>query len=486
MRRSLIYSLIISLISFTLASCGGGGSAGIGGTGITSGGTITGFGSIFVNGVEYDTSTSTITINGSNANESDLKLGMFVLVRGTLDSNNTTGTASSISINIELKGPVSAAPSVDLNNNTVTFSVLGNTVIASADSTVFDGSGFLYNTIAMGDVVEIHGLLDSTDTIQATRIEKQGIVMPGITEVEVNGTLGNVQSAMSFVLATATSSIIVDHDGSIDFSSLPFGTALEVKGILTATNEITASEIEQKDSLLLNTDDEVEFEGIITEYIDDSNFKINGIQIDASTALKKPLTLSLANDIKIEVEGSFSNNVLIANEIETRSGEIKIQSVVSDVANNKISLSYASGQTIEVTINSISKLEDDTSSSSFAITDIMVGDYLEITGYVNDSEIIVVDLKREMLDTNDAAILKGDVSAIGGSVGAETIDILGVIYPTDSSTSFEIDDMSKTRTEFFAELANRLNFNGDSTVKIEDDWRVDSTVDGIADKLELD
>ena len=46
--------------------------------------------------------------------------------------------------------------------------------------------------------------------------------------------------------------------------------------------------------------------------------------------------------------------------------------------------------------------------------------------------------------------------------------------------------MSKTRTEFFAELANRLNNNGDSTVKIEDDWRVDSTVDGIADKLELD
>ena len=106
MHRSLFNSLIISLFMFTLASCGGGGSAGIGGTGITSGGTITGFGSIFVNGVKYDTSGSTITIDDNIVDESALKLGMFVLVRGTLDTNNTTGTANSVSINIELKGPV--------------------------------------------------------------------------------------------------------------------------------------------------------------------------------------------------------------------------------------------------------------------------------------------------------------------------------------------------------------------------------------------
>lgn len=490
MLRAISISLANTLIIFTLISCGGGGgSAGIGGTGITSGGTITGFGSIFVNGVEYDTSGSTITINDNIASESDLKLGMFVLVRGTLD-NNTTGSANSISINIELKGPVAAAPTIDPNNNTTSFVVLGNKVIASASSTVFDGSGLSFNTLAMDDVVEIHGYLDSTDTIQATRVEKLGTIMPGSTEVELNGTLGTVSSATSFVLnTTTTTSITVNHDGSTDMFSLATGTALEVKGTLTATDVISASDIEQQESLLLNTDDDVEIEGIITDYVDDSNFKINGIQIDAGSAVKQPSNLSLADDVKVEVDGSFSNNILMATEIEARSGEVKIHAVVSDVTNvgnNKISLSYDSSQAVEVTINNLSKLEDDTSSSPFTISDIMDGDYLEITGYENAGDILVVDLKRDTLDTGESAVLKGDVTAVGGSTGAETIEVLGVTYLTDSSTVFEFGDSSKTRTQFFAELNNRLNSGGDTTVKIEDDWRTDSTVDGAADKLELD
>ena len=47
----------IAAVLVAIGGCGGGGSsnvAGIGGTGKIASGTITGFGSIFVNGIEYE------------------------------------------------------------------------------------------------------------------------------------------------------------------------------------------------------------------------------------------------------------------------------------------------------------------------------------------------------------------------------------------------------------------------------------------------
>ena len=103
MTRAILHSLLSAVFVFMLVSCGGGGgSAGIGGTGITSGGTITGFGSIFVNGVEYDTDAASVSGDGNLMNVADLKLGMVVTVRGKLNSGSTTGTAESIVVDIEL------------------------------------------------------------------------------------------------------------------------------------------------------------------------------------------------------------------------------------------------------------------------------------------------------------------------------------------------------------------------------------------------
>ncbi len=51
------------LCSSLLVSCGDLTTAGIGGTGITSG-EITGFGSIFVNGVEFNTDNSHFEVDG--------------------------------------------------------------------------------------------------------------------------------------------------------------------------------------------------------------------------------------------------------------------------------------------------------------------------------------------------------------------------------------------------------------------------------------
>ena len=74
---------------------------------VGSSGTITGFGSIFVNGVEYDTASANIRIDGAAGTEADLRVGQVVTVTGTLDSGSTTrGKAQTVSFNAAVEGPV--------------------------------------------------------------------------------------------------------------------------------------------------------------------------------------------------------------------------------------------------------------------------------------------------------------------------------------------------------------------------------------------
>ena len=49
---------------------------GIGGTGIISSGTISAFGSIVVNGTEFDTSNAAIIVNGKERSVDDLDIGL--------------------------------------------------------------------------------------------------------------------------------------------------------------------------------------------------------------------------------------------------------------------------------------------------------------------------------------------------------------------------------------------------------------------------
>lgn len=90
----------------------GGGSGGGGDTGDTSAGisgsgkaigVITQFGSIFVNGVEYDTSEAIIIVNGVIATEDDLGVGMVVFIQGTVNEDGVTGVAEVVIVDDNLK-----------------------------------------------------------------------------------------------------------------------------------------------------------------------------------------------------------------------------------------------------------------------------------------------------------------------------------------------------------------------------------------------
>ena len=104
MKHSILHSAIAAAMAIGLAACSSGSDvAGIGGSGITSSGTITGFGSVYVNGVKFETSSSTFTIDDNPGIEDLLAVGMRVTVKGTLNADGVSGTATSVSYDDDWK-----------------------------------------------------------------------------------------------------------------------------------------------------------------------------------------------------------------------------------------------------------------------------------------------------------------------------------------------------------------------------------------------
>jgi len=481
MKRRGIFLALAVLAATILSSCGGGGggggtNAGIGGTGITSSGSITGIGSIYVNGVRYNVDNATVTVNDSPSFPNELKVGMVVTVIGKLDAiGSTTGSADTVVYDNEIQGPVTGLMDPTGDGLIQQFTIMGQMVEISSTGTVFEDEGggvFDFINFFNGDNVEVSGFVDQNNVLKATRVEKKNG-----TEVELKGTVANYNanggaaSMGSFMLGTIT----VEIDGNTDTSNIPGGIAdllaVEVKGNLAGATTITAKEIELNDDGLGDDLSSVSLEGIVTGFTNITNtFMVAGQFVDASGASLEPSNLVLANDVKVEVEGDIVNGVLVATEVEARSGKVKLHATVSSVLGSTITMGYFSG-TVPVLVDNKTSFKDGLTFNLIAS-----GDFLEIEGYQDLAGNVIASQVK--LKTTDKDLLQGPVDAPKSSGGAQ-ITVLGVQYIMGFGTDYaDQSEVSKTSAEFFALM------NVGETVKIEDD--LNPATDGVADEVELE
>ncbi len=432
----------------SLISCSDSGGplaeGGIGGTGISSG-TITGFGSIFVNGVEFNTEDAVITVDGDLANESDLGIGMVVAVEGSYDQNGLSGTANRITYDEILEGTVDA---IDIAAESLV--VLGQSVFTNKQ-TVFEGASF--DALTVGNIVEISGFTTSSGAIQATRIEfKSQRFILSTTELEITGTVANLdESTMTFMIGD----LVIDFSNAV-LSDLPDGRLTEgsvvaaessverVNGVLVA-NRVEGREISLADFGGLR----FEIEGVVTDFTSPSDFEVNGILVrtDANTLFENGTSADIALDTKLEeVEGILdANGVLFAAEIEfdldaTVEIEADVQAV--DSVNRELVLLG-----ITVTVNNRTVIFDgsDAAVRPFGLEDIRIGDRVVVIG--NPMGGIVTAIRLERMNPAFEVGLEGPVSAIA----PPTFEILGVTVETTNQTDFkDANDVPIAAAEFFA------------------------------------
>ncbi len=294
--------------------CGGSSSSGDGtGDGnaesLVSRGVITGFGSIFVNGHEFETDHASFDVDDHPGEQDDLRVGMIVTVVGTHRADGDH--AESVTYDNELKGPVSEIQIIDGDSKILV--ILGQSVLVTRDTTIDDDGSLTYDTIAVGDVLEVSAFVGDGQLL-ATHIELQD----SDDEIEIKGVIEN-HAAGSFEIG----GFAISYDDSTDIDTsiveLVDGLFVEVEGQLNpAGTLLIAREIQAEDEGVDDHEDEVEITGIISDYdMSAGTFMLQGQLVDANTALFEPATLVLANGLLVEVEGHFTDGMLlIADEVE--------------------------------------------------------------------------------------------------------------------------------------------------------------------------
>jgi len=486
--KSLSMKLIMTaLLAGMIAACssGGGGFAGIGGSGYISSGSVSGFGSVFVNGVKFETDSAIFEVEDASGSQQDLRIGMVVQVSGTINPDGISGTATGIRYGDQLEGPVAAiAGSSVIEENAdqteKSFRVLGANVIINSVNTVFEGSGFDYDSIALNNHLEISGFYDQNSVLHATYVELKATIFNPASIVEIEGVIENLSGTeftVRNVNVSAGSANISDFDNGLEN-----GAYVEVKGTF-ANNTINATEVEKEEINYVDDGSEVSIEGYITRYVSASDFDIDGFRINGASAVLEPATLVLALGLKVEAEGAVSNGVLNATEIEAAEGDAEVHAVVSAVnaGAGTFTLDIAStSQFITVSVDTSTTLEDDALEiESFSLQNLQVGNAVEVVGSESGaSSIVATKVKR--ISALEKTILQGMATAASGNGTAGTITILGVVFNYGGSTEFENESELSLDPAEISALINTIN-STPTLLKIKDE---DS--DGLAEEIDLE
>ncbi|MGD8932628.1 MAG: DUF5666 domain-containing protein [Chromatiales bacterium] len=332
---------------------------GIGGTGVTMG-RVSGFGSLFVNGVEFDTSSSTFVYEEDRVgDQSGIRVGMVVRITG--EDDGVTGLAEIVEYASLFEGTLSTNSIA--SNETGSLLAMGQNVTVDAD-TVYDdgGTGILLSMLPPSAIIEVSGFTDGNGNILATRIEVKQQQYSGET-LDVKALVSNLDSAnKTFMLGSL----------NIDYSALELpdgitdGIYVEARGTLQ-NDVLIAGDVQLEDGgdLVIATDgEEAELEGLVTGILSSDNtlFYVNGqlVSVNGDTSFESDSSASsLTIGQPLEVAGVMEGTTLVAAKVELKvlsSQKEELEGVPTAVDASAGTLELL-GQTIRVSSSTI--FEDD-------------------------------------------------------------------------------------------------------------------------------
>lgn len=329
------YATLATLtLSLLLGACGGGGGDSAtapapttASSTQTANGTVTGFGSVIVDGVEIEDATASVQAENGDGSTSKvaLKLGQRVRVE-----HDGKGTATQVAVDAAVIGAVS-----NLDAAAGALKVAGQWVKVNTDSaagpvTAFGGGYSAFADIAAADLVEVHGspvysTARAAYEIQASRIDKKA----DIAAVRVMGKLSSLDSsAKTFAInglvvnyATAnlvpTSSTLANDQfvaiwgkpGSLSSTGSTVSlTATRVRVMRGAVSDIVSGSVAQ-------------LGGLVSQYnASTGTLELDGIKVSTSSSTKiTPTGKVLANGSYIRIRGTFdAAGMVSATEIHIR------------------------------------------------------------------------------------------------------------------------------------------------------------------------
>ena len=435
MKRSLIFASIVAL---TLAACGDSDSVVATGppaattTDVVTVGPITGFGSVVSHGIHFNTNGATVLVNGDPGTLSDLRVGMMVSIKGTVDDDTGAARASEIRFAADLVGPVTS-----VNRDNGTFVMMGRTIVVDG-LTVADGDSF--DALAAGHVVQVSGQYRSQGRVQATHMLHVANEYQAGMQMQVHGEIENLDVGN---LRFRVGGQDCDYSGaSLDLGGAELQNGLFVEVTSTAPmvggdmilDRIQAHDRDRDRDQLCDSDCDFEVEGYVTAFVSATEFEVDGqaVTTTGSTVYVNGTVDSLALDVKLAVDGTVDvDGILVAERIVFRLPslvEIEADIEAIDTVAGSVTVMGIDVQTDEMTLFRDHSIADVT---DFGLDDLAVGDRAEIRACIDGDTVVATRFERD--DADDGVTLMAPVE----SVDRPSLTFLGVVSTSGLDTVFQ-------------------------------------------------
>lgn len=318
MRTKVVFAVVSAVLSgLLLGSCVEDAlylaEGGMTGTGISAG-RITGFGSIYVNGVRYNVDQAAFYRNGdiTASGQSAFHIGEFVTVTSTTaSSDSSNGVAASVSFDSLITGEVTA---ISADNQSL--EVMGQQIVVD-DLTMLHGIAQLTDLV-LGNVVEVSGVRDADGVITASSIKLLQTAYPN------DGALLKLEGSVQDLLAEQQSFRLGDL--TVDYSTAQLegflsGTSLHnAQYVQVETRQalqglvLIASKVKVKSPKFdFPQNARIEVEGTVTALdstvVLGSRFTLNNqvVVTDAQTLFMGMSTADIVLNVLLEVEGTINS-----------------------------------------------------------------------------------------------------------------------------------------------------------------------------------
>lgn len=447
----------MSLAALTAALAAGCGSDGDQVAGVDRGGNpvavvtkgeITGFGSVIVNGVRWETGAAEIVIDGAPGTEADLSLGAVVTLQGEQEPGADSGTAVHIDFDDNVEGLVESFDSA-----TGVLTVLGQSVHVSLD-TVIEASapGIGPDDIVPGDAVEVSGFARPDGGVDATLLRLKDVP----DRLEVTGTAAQVDTG---ALTLRVGALIIDYSSAM-LDGFPGGAPsngdlVEARGTQQGPGgELIAETLEFRERGLAGAGegDEAEVKGLITRYVSPEDFDVDGqpVTTDADTVYARGSAALLGVNVRVEVEGTVTaDGVILADRIAFEEESQARAEGTADSVDAAAGTLVVAGAAIATDQRTLFRDASSQRLRPFRIDDISPGDALSVAGRETAQGIDARRVTRE--DAADGVVLR----ALARDVAAPDFVLLGVTVTTDGATVFESEDGMIDAAAFFTQADGR-------------------------------
>ncbi len=416
---SPIPTIILAMTISLLVACGGG-SGPPTSESVVARGVITQTGSIWVNGVKYETPDGgSYSDDDSTSTTASYQVGQVVSLRGTRNSDGISGTATEVEYEAEIEG---AALGGAINGVTILITSSTNVTLATlTGGALTDGSRY-----------EVSGFWVNDSTIEATFI-KDDDDSDGVDEVK------------GFVEAVPSSISLTVHGVIYTYSGIPVVSVGDFVEIHFDPNTLIASLVELEDDFFDNQRDgqEVEIEGVVnldtTGCPTGADFKIDltCIDWDFVDSWEDGLESSadMVSGLRVEAEGHFNAaGLLIAKEIKGRGNRVRISAIASNVdgTGGPGTLDVFGGAIQVTTESGLTEIEDPISDGGgFEIRGIRTG----------ETSMLALRIKSESVGTNDHE-LRAEVDLNGvDSSSPNIVTVMGISSIVNPNSQLEDEDM---------------------------------------------